>query len=138
MIEAYSLNVSVGANQPVPFNNVTVQKGCTVKQTSPTTFVFNKKGTYMVSLDAAGAISGTDAANLVMQLVKNAVLQPQAQAIANSASATDVEALGFVTLVQVDEDNNPCVCSKTPTTIQVLNAVAALYNKVNITITKIC
>lgn len=92
----------------------------------------------MVSLDAAGAISGTDAANLVMQLVKNAVLQPQAQAIANSASATDVEALGFVTLVQVDEDNNPCVCSKTPTTIQVLNAVAALYNKVNITITKIC
>lgn len=35
MIEAYSLNVSVGANQPVPFNNVTVQKGCTVKQDQP-------------------------------------------------------------------------------------------------------
>lgn len=137
MIEAYSLGVTVGANQPVPFNNVTIQKGCSVKQMSATTFVFNKKGTYKVTLDAAGAITGTTAANLILQLFKNGVAQPQAQGVANSTSTTDVESLGFVTLVQVEEDNNPCCCSKTPTTIQILNTVAALFNKINITITKV-
>lgn len=139
MIEAYSLNVPVAANSPVPFNSVSLVKGCTVKQQNVNTFVFNKKGVYAVSLDAAGAISGTTAANMILQLYKNGVPQPQAQGVANSTSVTDVESMCFKTLVQVAEDNNPCCCSAAPTTIQIMNGAAAVtLNKVNVTITKIC
>ena len=31
MLEAYSLNVTVPADSAVPFNNVTIRKGCTAE-----------------------------------------------------------------------------------------------------------
>lgn len=143
MIEAYSLNVAVAANQPVPFNNVSLVKGCTVKQLSPTTFVFNKKGVYKVELDAAGAVADATAANITLQLFKNGVAQPQAQAISDSTGVTDAEGIGFGTLVQVENDNDQCCCNTSPTTIQVVNVtsagtVAVNLNKANLVITKIC
>lgn len=143
MIEAYSMNVAVAANQPVPFNSVSLLKGCDVKQLSPTTFVLNKRGVYLVSLDAAGAVAGTTAATMNLQLYKNGVPQLQAQAQGGSTGATDIEGIGFVTLVQVEEDNNPCCCSSAPTTIQVVNnttngTIALNLTKANIVVKKIC
>lgn len=76
MIEAYSTNVAVAANQPVPFNSISIAKGCSVVQRSATTFLFNECGVYELEFDASGAISDAAAANVVLQLAKNGVLQP--------------------------------------------------------------
>lgn len=137
MIEAYSSNITVLANQPVPFNSVSIAKGCCVTQRALNTFVFNECGVYEVHFDASAAVSGADAENIQLQLYKDGVPQPQANTIANSTSTTDVEAMGFTTFVQVPKDNIPC-CGSTPTTIQIMNGAAeAVLTTANITIRKV-
>ena len=54
MLEGYSTNVTVAANASVPFNNVTIEKGCTAKLDAPGSIALNKSGVYMVTVDAAG------------------------------------------------------------------------------------
>lgn len=138
MIEAYSNNITVGAALPIPFNDVSVLKGCTVEQQNVTTFIFNKRGIYNVSVDATGNTSGTSG-NIVLQLYKNGIAQPQAFTSAASTAVADVESLNFDTLVQVEDDNLPCCCAKKPTTIQIQNTgVETQFGHVNIVITKIC
>lgn len=122
MIESYSINIAVGADANIPFNSTSLQKGCTVEKTGADTFQFNKCGIYMVSVDASSSASTT------IQLVKDGVLQPQAQSTGTS--------LGFTTLVQVPENNTCCPCS-VPTTIQVRNTTAVTFTNANIVITKV-
>lgn len=122
MIESYSVNVSVGANANIPFNSTSLVKGCTVEKTAPDTFSFNKCGVYMVAVDCSTTTSTT------IQLVKDGVLQSQAQSTGLSPS--------FVTLVQVPNNNTCCPCSS-PTTIQVRNTTAGTFTDTNISITKI-
>ena len=138
MIQAYSNNITVGVAQAIPFTSLAVIKGCSVEQQNLTNFLFNKKGIYLVSVDATANTSGTSG-NIVLQLVKNGVAQPQAFTSAASTAVADVESLSFETLVQVEDDNLRCCCSKEPTSIQVQNAgVAAQFGHINIVITKIC
>lgn len=125
MIEAYSSNITVPENQPVPFNSVSLAKGCEVVQRVLNTFVFNECGVYEVEVDASGSTTGTTAVNLQLQLYKNGVPQPQADTVAQSTAAADVVAMGFKTFVQVPQDNTSCCCS-TPTTIQLMNGPAAI------------
>ena len=77
---------------------------------------------------AAGEVS--------IQLSKNGILQPQAQAIETGA-LDSVTNLKFETLVQVKE-NNTCSCCTSPTTIQVINGTEGTYSNINIVVTKIC
>ena len=42
MIQAYSQNITVNAMQAIPFNSVSIQKGCTATQNGATTFNLNK------------------------------------------------------------------------------------------------
>ena len=98
MLEAYSINVSVGANSPIPFNAVSVEKGCTAILSSPTTIELNKAGVYMVACDVSTATANT------IQLSKDGVLQAQAQSTGTSPS--------FTTLVQVDKNNTNCCLRK--------------------------
>lgn len=125
MLEAYSLNVTVGATSPVPFRTVTLQKGCTAVLEGTTSINLNKCGVYMVSVDADLTTATT------IQLYKNGV--PQAQAQNNGTSPS------FVTLVQVDKNNSACPCSS-PTVIEVYNTedAAATFNDINIVVTKVC
>ena len=122
MIESYSTNITVGANANVPFNSTSLEKGCTVTKSAPDTFNLNKCGVYMVAVDISTATSTT------IQLVKDGVLQAQAQSTGLSPS--------FVTLVQVPNNNTCCACSS-PTIIQVRNTVAGTLTDANITVTKI-
>jgi len=122
MIEAYSTNIAVGADTNIPFNSVSVQKGCTVTKTSTDTFNLNKCGIYMVSVDASTGTSTT------IQLYKDGVAQPQAQSTGITPN--------FITLVQVPNNNSNCPCSS-PTTIQVQNTTAGTFTDANIVITKI-
>ena len=124
MLEVYSLNVTVPADSPVPFNNVSIQKGCTAKLNGVSTIELNKCGVYMVECDASASATTT------LQLFKNGVAQPQAQSTGGTPA--------FTTLVQVTENNCGCPCSS-PTNLQIRNtadAEATLTN-VNVVVTKL-
>ena len=122
MIEAYSTNVAVGANANIPFNSVSLVKGCTVEKIAPDTFAFNKCGVYMVEVDCSTATSTT------IQLYKDGVAQPQAQSTGLSPS--------FTTLVQVPNNNSCCPCASA-TTVQIRNTTAGTFTDANIVITKV-
>lgn len=124
MLEAYSQNVTVAAESPIPFNSVSLVKGNTAILSSPTTIELNKCGVYMVSCDVSAAAAET------IQLYKNGVAQPQAISVGTSPS--------FTTLVQVDHNNNPCCCCSSPTTIQVIATEAGTLTDANIAVTKVC
>lgn len=122
MLEAYSTNIEVAADTAIPFNSVSLQKGCTATKPSTDTIHLNKCGVYMVAVNASATAPTT------IQLVKDGVLQPQAQSTGQSPS--------FVTLVQVDHNNSCCACDS-PTTLQVVNTTAGTFTNANITITKV-
>lgn len=135
MLEGYSTNIEVATDASIPFNNVTIEKGCTAKLNAPASISLNKSGVYMVSVDAAGI--PTAAGIMSIQLSKDGVLQPQAQSAVTGAT-TDVDNMSFTTLVQVKQDNT-CSCCSSPTVIRVVNTgVPATYNIANICVTKIC
>lgn len=123
MIEAYSQNLTLNAMQVIPFNSVTVEKGCTAKATSPTTFALNKCGVYMVSCGVSAAATET------IQLYRDGVAVPEARRTGTSPS--------FCTLVQVRDNNSCCACDS-PVILQVMSVTAATLADANITITKIC
>lgn len=123
MLEAYSLNVAVGADSAIPLNNITLEKGCTAVLSSPGTIQLNKCGVYMVSVD------GTAEAATTVELYKDGVAQPQAQSTGTTPS--------FVTLVQVDRNNCGCACSS-PVNLQVINTTATTFTNVNVVVTKVC
>ena len=122
MLEAYSTNVTVGANANIPFNSTSLIKGCTATHPSSDTIDLNKCGVYMISVDATTGTSTT------IQLYKDGVAQPQAQSTGTS--------LGFVTLVQVSENNTNCPCTA-PTVITVQNETAGTFDNANIVVTKV-
>ena len=124
MLEAYTLNVAVGANAAIPFNNVSVEKGCTANLNAPASIELNKCGVYMVSFDGVAAASTT------VQLYKDGVAQPQAQSTGTVVS--------FVTLVQVDRNNCRCNCCTSPVTLRLLNTTATTFTNANICVTKLC
>lgn len=134
MLEAYSTNIEVAENSAIPFNNITIKKGCTVELSAPATIQFNKAGVYMVSCDAS--IEPAAAGEISIQLSKNGVLQPQTIAIATGA-ADAISNLSFDTLVQVREDNT-CSCCTAPTTVQLINGAAGTFSIADIVVTKIC
>lgn len=124
MLEAYSVNVAVAANAAVPFNNVTVEKGCTAKLSAPATIELNKCGVYMVAVDAVASAATT------VQLYKDGVAQPQAQSTGTAVS--------FVTLVQVDRNNSNCNCCSSPVNLRLVSNTAVTFTNANIVVTKVC
>lgn len=123
MLETYSTNVAVEASSAIPFNNASLKKGCTSVLNGASTIQLNKCGVYMVSFDATAEASTT------VQLYKNGVAQPQAQSTGTS--------LGFVTLVQVTDNNTCCPCSSA-TNLQLINTTATTLTNANVVVTKIC
>ena len=123
MIQAYSQNITVNAMQTIPFNSVSLQKGCTATQNGATTFDLNKCGVYEVSCGVSAAATET------IQLYKDGVPVQEARRTGNSPN--------FVTLVQVDHDNCPCNACESPVTLQVMSVTAATLADASIVITKL-
>ena len=48
MIEVFSNNITVDANAVIPFNNISIKKGCTAVLSAPSTIQINKRGVYML------------------------------------------------------------------------------------------
>lgn len=123
MIQAYSQNISVNAMQAIPFNSVSLKKGCTAEQTGSTTFALNKCGVYEVTCGVSAAASET------IQLYKDGVAVQEAIRTGTSPN--------FTTLVQVSHDNSPCCACDSPVTIQVMSVTAATLADASIVITKL-
>ena len=123
MIQAYSQDITVTAMQAIPFNSVTLKKGCTVTQNGATTFALNKCGVYEVSCGVSAGAAET------IQLYKDGVAMPDAQRTGTSPS--------FTTLVQVDHNNNPCCACDSPVTIQLISVTEGTLTDASITITKL-
>lgn len=123
MLEVYSTEVEVAADSAVPFQNVSLKKGCTAELSGSNTITLNKCGVYMVSCDASAEASTT------LQLYKNGIAQPQAQSTGTTPS--------FVTLVQVSDNNSCCPCAS-GVSLQVINTTATTLTNVNAVVTKVC
>lgn len=141
MIEIYSKNITVGENELIPFNIVSLKKGATVTNSGSYELVFNQCGIYQLTLSAvanplAGAAPAeTSTTNTIsVNLIKDGVVIPQAQ---SEETSTGAAALSFSTLVQVNRNNNPCVCS-TPVVCSIRNTgVAATFSNIDVVVTKI-
>ena len=124
MLQIYSDNITVALNSAVNFNSYGILKGNTAVAVTPSSVQLNKKGVYMVSVDAVAEASTT------LQLMKDGVLVPQALSTGTT--------IGFETLVQVPYDNS-CSCASIPTSIQLINTGAeATLTHVNMVVTKLC
>lgn len=139
MIEIYSKNITVGENELIPFNIVSLKKGATVTNSGSYELVFNQCGIYQLTLSAvaepAAAPAETSTASTIsVNLIKDGVVIPRAQ---SEETSTGAAALSFSTLVQVNRNNNPCVCS-TPVICSIRNTgVAATFSNIDVVVTKI-
>ena len=135
MIQAYSNNLTVPANTPVPFNNVKIRKGCTAVLSGASTFELNKRGVYYISVDAYG--EAAEAGDISLQLFRNGVSQPDAISQATGAVG-EIDTLHFSTFVQVEQDNTPCCCTG-PVNLQIVTGDTDITGMhINTVITKIC
>lgn len=123
MLQAYSINVDASADGIVPFNNVIVDKGCAEELTGVGTIELEKAGMYLV------LVNGTASASTTVQLVRNGVSLPQAQATGTS--------LAFSTYIQVPGNNSNCNCRTSPVTLQLHNETAVTLPVINIVVRKV-
>lgn len=136
MLQVYSSNLAVTANTVFPFNNVVIDKGCAESLSAPATIQLNKQGVYLVEMD--GFATPDAATEVSVQLIVNGVAQPQAISTFVPAAITDTRTFGFKTFVRVLENNCPCNCLTSPTTLQFMNGDTALSDAhINVVITKI-
>ena len=136
MLEAYSLNQTIATDGVLPFNSVTLKKGCNVELSGVSSIQLNRCGVYDISFNITATASA--AGDVVIQMTKNGTVQPQAtRTITGATTATSVD-IPITTRVQVTENNSNCCCSS-PTVVQFINAgVAVTANNINVVVTKIC
>jgi hypothetical protein len=136
MLEAYSLNQTILTNGIIPFNSVALLKGETVQLNGVSTIELNRCGVYEVVFNMTA--NATTAGNIVVQMTKNGVIQPQATRTITGATTATSANVPITTLVQVAKNNTDCCCSS-PTIIQFVNAgVGVLANNINVAVTKLC
>ena len=114
MIQAYSSNIAINAGSAFPFDNIVVDKGCAETLSAPASIQLNQRGVYLVEFDGFG--TGSDAADVSLQLYVNGVALPQAISTVTTVSG-DVANFGFKTFVQVSENNCNCCCYSAPTVL---------------------
>ena len=137
MLQVYSNNLAVDANTAFSFNNVAIDKGAAETLSAPATIQLNSRGIYLVEMD--GYATPDAATEVLIQLYVNGVAQPQAISSFVPAAITDTRTFGFKTLVRVQQNNCPCNCLTSPTTLQFMNGDTALSDAhINVVITKIC
>lgn len=136
MLEAYSKNQTIPATTGIlPFNSITLKKGCTAELNGVSSIQLNKCGVYEITLNINGLAS--TAGDVTVAMTKNGVAQPQATRSLVDQTITEGFSLPITTLVQV-KDNNSCRCCDAPTTIQFINQGVAWVGDVDVVVTKLC
>ena len=137
MLQIYSSNLAVDANTVIPFNNIFIDKGRAENLSAPGTIELNQRGVYLVEMDGFATPDATTEVSI--QLIVNGVPQPQAISSFMGTAVTATSTLGFKTFVRVTENNCPCNCLTSPTTLQFMNGDTAITDlHINVVVTKIC
>ena len=136
MLEVYSKNVTAAENANIPLTTVALLKGTSTQLLGTSTIQLNKCGIYEVTV--SGSVIGSAAGEIVVQLEKNGVAQPQAVSFITAADATSQMPFSFTTLVQVPGNNNVnCPCATT-TAISLRNAgIEATYSTIDVTAVRV-
>lgn len=97
MIESYTnTSQTIAPEGLLSFATNDVLTGCTVLHSAgSTSFTLKRPGFYYVSFTGTGAITGTTAGAITVNLLKNGVALPGATATQTSASATDIRTVNF-------------------------------------------
>ena len=136
MLQVYSDNLTIAAEQAFPFNNVVVDKGCAETLSAPATIQLNKAGVYLVEVDGYATPDATT--EVTVQLYVNGVAQPQAKSSCMGTAITATDNFSFKTFVRVMENNCQCNVLSSPTILQVMNLETSLSDAhINVVITKI-
>lgn len=136
MLQVYSDNLSLEANQAFPFNNVVIDKGCAENLSAPATIQLNQRGIYLVEVDGFATPDATT--EVTVQLYVNGVAQPQAISSFMGTAITATDTFGFKTFVRVTENNCQCNALTSPTILQVMNLETSISDAhINVVITKI-
>ena len=140
MLQVYSNGLSVEPGNSYALNNITFAKGLTAEHTAPATVVFNKKGVYLIEVDAYG--SATAAGTYGVQVAVNGTPRLDAISMATIPAVGDLAAVSTKAIVVVPQDNCPCNCYSAPTTVQIINPVEATATTddthINVVVTKLC
>lgn len=137
MVQVYSDGLTVAAGATIPLNNITYLKGNSAAHTAPATVTLNKRGVYLVKVDAYGI---PDAAGTFgVQVAVNGI--PRLDAINEATAATgEYGAVSTNCIVTVAQNDCPCNCVSAPTNITLVNPsdVGATDAHYNMIITKLC
>lgn len=136
MLEAYSTNKTINTNDVLPFESVSIKKGCAEKLNGVASIELNRKGVYEITLNVSGTPSTSGV--LTINTLKDGVVHAPGT-INIPLVATTVSVTPSVTfLVSVSKDNTNECCSS-PTVLQFVNTGVALANtNTNIVVNKIC
>lgn len=137
MLNSYTATLQeLDINEDLVFSTNRVATGCAVNHAEgTTTFTLTRPGYYYVGFNGDGATDGT-AGTVTIELLNNGTPIGGATASAYSGAVTEVVNLGFSTVIKVLPY---CRCVDNFATLTVRNVgVAATFDNVNITITKLC
>ena len=136
MDEWKDLDIEPGQDKKLYRARRVSDKGNAENLSAPATIQLNQRGIYLVEMD--GYATPDAATQVDVQLIVNGVAQPQAISSFVPASITDARTFGFKTFVRVTENNCPCNCVASPTTLQFMNGATAVSDAhINVVITKI-
>lgn len=132
MLEVYSKNLTTATGESISLNNIALLKGTSAQIIGSNTIQLNKCGIYEITVTDNVVGSGTG--EIIVQMQKNGVLQPQA---IMSTAATGQTNMSFSTLIQVPQNNNVnCPCS-TPTTINFVNTGIEATHSIDVVVKRI-
>ena len=137
MIQAYSDGLTVAAGATIPLNNISYLKGNNTSHSAPATVGLDKRGVYMIHVDAYG--TPDDAGNFGVQLAVNGI--PRLDAISEATVAVgDYGAVSFNCLVTVATSDCPCNCTSAPTNLTLVNPsdVGATEGHYNMIVSQLC
>lgn len=137
MLDTYSnSDQTVATDGIIIFNTNRVQTGCTATHAAGTGSIsLNKPGFYLVHFNGDAAESGV-AGDITVQLFKNGILVPGAEATEDSTAVTDIANLSFEAIIRVTPDCLSCGTSVSLTFVD--TGVAAAFSNVEVVVTKLC
>lgn len=122
MLEAYSVNQTIAADDFIPFNSVSLRKGFDVTLNGVSSIVFNKAGIYELIFDVSG---NPGAGEVEIDMLRDGVISPQATINIPVVIPTVSITATKPTYVQVPNNNSQCPYD-IPTTISFKNVGVAL------------
>ena len=135
MLSSYNLtSQTVPVNGTLNFTTDRILTGCTATRNGQT-FQLNKPGYYYVTFNASASTSDT-AGIVTVQLNNGGQIVPGAIASFNSEATADTENISFSTIIRVPP--SCCAINNTANLTLVNTGVSAIYNNVNVNITKLC